>query len=54
MALTFCKKVIVKEQLVLTKIQKHSYDYLVLALGDSNLKPKGVGEYSFRLRLTDG
>jgi len=36
------KEVRAKEQLVLTTVQEHSYDYLVIALGGSKLKPKGV------------
>jgi sulfide:quinone oxidoreductase len=36
------KEVRAKEQLVLTTSQEHSYDYLIIALGSSKLKPKGV------------
>ncbi len=36
------KEVRAKEQLVLTTSQEHSYDYLIIALGGSKLKPKGV------------
>lgn len=31
-----------KEQLVLTSVQEHAYDYLIIALGGSKLKPTGV------------
>ncbi len=36
------REVRAKEQVVLTTTQEHSYDYLVIALGGSKLKPKGV------------
>jgi sulfide:quinone oxidoreductase len=36
------KEVRAKEQVVLTTTQEHSYDYLIIALGGSKLKPKGV------------
>ncbi len=36
------KEVRAKEQVVFTATQEHSYDYLVIALGGSKLKPRGV------------
>lgn len=36
------KEVRAKDQLVLTTSQEHSYDYLIIALGGSKLKPKGI------------
>ncbi len=36
------REVRAKEQVVLTTTQEHSYDYLVIALGSSKLKPKGI------------
>lgn len=36
------KEVRANEQLVVTTSEEHSYDYLIIALGGSKLKPKGV------------